>query len=148
MTTTTNTGTTTDTRALTMEFDFPHPPAKVWRALTEPELVSKWLMKTDMKLAVGQPFTFKMQPQGGWDGVIDCEMKEIEPQKRLRYSWTSMGMTTVVTWTLAEAKGGTRVQLEQAGFPVAESANRFVEGARMGWQSMAGQRLPEVLGQL
>jgi uncharacterized protein YndB with AHSA1/START domain len=81
MTTTQDTQNKADTRSLTMEFDLPHPPAKVWRALTEPALLAKWLMSTDMRLAVGQGFTFKMAPTHGWDGVINCEMKEIELHK-------------------------------------------------------------------
>ncbi len=138
-----------DTRSLTMEFDLSHSPAKVWRALTEPELVSKWLMATaDMKLAVGHPFTFKMPPMGGWDGVVNCGMKEIEPQKKLSYTWESMGLTTTVTWTLtASSEGGTLLKLEQAGFPTKGPAQYF-EGAKMGWDNMAGKRLPEILAQI
>jgi uncharacterized protein YndB with AHSA1/START domain len=138
-----------DTQSITMEFDFPHPPATVWRALTEPELLAKWLMATDMKLAVGQSFTFKMPPKPGWDGVVSCEMKEIELHERLRYSWGSLGLDTVVTWTLAPtSKGGTLLRLEQSGFPTGETRLPFFEGAKWGWQNMAGQRLPEVLGQI
>jgi uncharacterized protein YndB with AHSA1/START domain len=136
-----------DTQSITMEFDLPHPPAKVWRALTEPELLAKWLMATDMKLAVGQSFTFKMPPIQGWDGVVSCEMKEIEQHERLRYSWGSLGLDTVVAWTLAPtSKGGTLLRLEQSGFPTGKGQLPFFEGAKMGWQNMAGQRLPEVLG--
>jgi uncharacterized protein YndB with AHSA1/START domain len=132
-----------------MEFDLPHPPAKVWRALTEPELVGKWLMTTDMKLAVGKGFTFKTEPVQGWDGVINCEMKEIEEQKRLIYSWGSMGLETMVTWTLApSSKGGTLLRLEQSGFPRDKAQARYYEGAKWGWQNMAGKRLPDVLGQI
>src|ERR1700733_225423 len=90
-----------ETQTISMDFDLPHPPAKVWRALTEPELLAKWLMTTDMRLAVGQSFTFKRPPTQGWDGVVNCEMKEIEVHKRLRYSWESLGLDTVITWTLA-----------------------------------------------
>jgi uncharacterized protein YndB with AHSA1/START domain len=139
-----------ETRSLTMEFDLPHPPAKVWRALTEPELLGKWLMSTDMKLAIGQAFTFKMAPQQGWDGIVNCEMKEIEPHKLLRYSWGSMGMGTTVTWTLAPtSSGGTLLRLEQAGFPPpAKGQPPFFEGAKMGWQHNAGNRLPAVMKEL
>ncbi len=137
------------TRSITMEFDLPHPPEKVWRALTEPELLAKWLMTTDMKLAVGQHFAFKSQPTPGWDGVVSCEMKEIELHKRLQYSWGSLGLDTVITWTLLPtSKGGTLLRLEQAGFPAESGKLPFFEGAKMGWQNMAGQRLPEVLKEL
>jgi uncharacterized protein YndB with AHSA1/START domain len=138
-----------DTRSIMMEFDLPHPPAKVWRALTEPELLAKWLMATDMKLAVGQSFTFKMPPTQGWDGVVSCEMKENELHKRLRYSWGSLGLDTVVTWTLAPtSKGGTLLRLEQSGFPTGKTQLPYFEGAKMGWQNVARQRLPNVLGDI
>jgi uncharacterized protein YndB with AHSA1/START domain len=138
-----------DTRSFTMEFDLPHPPAKVWRALTEPELLAQWLMTTDMKLAVGQGFTFKTAPTQGWDGVVNCEMKEIEHHKRIRYSWSSLGLDTEITWTLAPtSKGGTLLRLEHSGFPLGKAPLPYFEGAKMGWQNMAGQRLPGVLGQL
>lgn len=139
-----------DTRSVTMEFDLPHPPAKIWRALTEPDLLAKWLMTTDMKPVVGRSFTFKTQPAPWWDGIVHCEMKEIELHKRLRYSWRAAGIDTVVTWILAPtSKGGTLLRLEQSGFPPAAQGQRpFFEGAKMGWQNMAGQRLPEVLEQM
>lgn len=150
MSTNTNkTQNTGGTRSITMEFDLPHPPEKVWRALTERELLAKWLMLTDMKLALGQSFTFKTQPMQGWDGVVRCEMKEVEPLKRLRYSWASLGLDTVITGTLVPtSKGGTLLRLEQSGFPAEKGKLPFFEGAKAGWQNMAGQRLPEVLGQL
>ncbi len=61
--------------------------AKVWRALTEPELLAAWLMSTDMRPLVGQGFTFKAEPTPWWDGIVNCEMLEVDPRKRLRYTW-------------------------------------------------------------
>src|SRR6266545_2244486 len=57
-----------ETRSISMEYDLPHPPAKVWRALTEPELLAAWLMNNDMRPRVGQSFTFKDKPMPWWDG--------------------------------------------------------------------------------
>ncbi len=87
-----------------MEYDLPYPPAKVWRALTEPELLAAWLMVNDMQLLVGHSFTFKAEPTPWWDGIVRCEVLEIDLHKRLRYSWRSgpesSRLDTVVTWTL------------------------------------------------
>jgi uncharacterized protein YndB with AHSA1/START domain len=144
--------TKTETQSVNLELDLPHPPAKVWRALTEPELLAKWLTSTDMQPILGKSFTFKMQvPPGAtsWDGVVSCEVKEIDQLKRLQYSWRGGGIDTMVTWTLAAtAKGGTLLRLEQSGFRPDQGQARYFEGAKMGWQYMAGKRLPEVLAQL
>ena len=45
--------------SFTLSWEIPHPPAKVWRALTETDLLSEWIMPNDMKLEVGHKFTFK-----------------------------------------------------------------------------------------
>jgi len=50
------------TQSISLKYDLPHPPAKVWRALTEPELLAAWLMANDMRALVGHRFTFKQQP--------------------------------------------------------------------------------------
>jgi uncharacterized protein YndB with AHSA1/START domain len=134
-----------------MEVDLPHPPAKVWRALTDPELVAGWLMANDLKPQVGHSFTFRAEPTPWWDGIVRCEVLESEPHKRLRYTWrggpANSPLDTVVTWTLTPtASGGTRLSLEQSGFP---PANKFAyEGATKGWAHMVGTKLPEVLGRV
>ena len=47
------------TRSLALDFEFAHPPAKVWRALTDPALLSKWLMSNDFTTGIGKKFNFK-----------------------------------------------------------------------------------------
>ena len=32
------------TDSIAFEFDLPHPPEKVWRALTDPDLLAQWLL--------------------------------------------------------------------------------------------------------
>jgi uncharacterized protein YndB with AHSA1/START domain len=105
------------TASVVMQVDLPQPPETVWRALTDPELVAKWLMKTDLKPVVGAAFTFRIEASPAWDGVVQCEMLELEPHTRIRYAWRALGVDTIVTWTLARtASGGTRLGLEQSGF--------------------------------
>jgi uncharacterized protein YndB with AHSA1/START domain len=137
-----------ETKSISVKFDLPHPPVKVWRALTEPELLAEWLMATDMRALVGNSFTFKAEPTPWWDGIVHCEVLEVDPPKRLRYTWRSgpesLGLDTVVTWTLTPTpSGGTRLALEHSGF-LPTNAFAF-DGARKGWQRMAGERLREVL---
>jgi len=119
--------------SVVMHVDLPQSPEKVWRALTNPELVSKWLMKTtDIKPVVGAAFTFRIEPSPAWEGVVQCEILEQEPHTRLRYSWRALGVDTIVTWTLAPtASGGTRLGLEHSGF--APEQRQASAGARHGW---------------
>ena len=35
-----------DVRTVTVEREIPHPPEKIWRALTTQHLIEEWLMKT------------------------------------------------------------------------------------------------------
>jgi uncharacterized protein YndB with AHSA1/START domain len=137
-----------DTQTISMEYELPHAPAKVWRALTDPALLARWLMSTDLQPRPGHNFTFRSEPTPWWDGVVHCEVLEAEPQRRLRYTWKSgpesSPLDTVVTWTLTPtASGGTRLSLEQSGFV---PSNKFAyDGAQKGWQRMIDQALREVL---
>lgn len=144
------TNTQPQTKSIAVEYDLPFPPARVWRALTEPALLARWLMPTDMQPRVGQAFTFRTQAMPGWDGVVNCEILELEREKRLRYTWKggpeSLQVDTVVTWTLTPTNAGTRLGLEQTGF--SSDMPRAYGGAQYGWQKMAGQQLPQVLAEL
>ncbi|MGH7080130.1 MAG: SRPBCC family protein [Acetobacteraceae bacterium] len=50
------------TRTLVIERELPHPPEKVWHALTEAPLIEDWLMKNDFQPVVGHRFTFRADP--------------------------------------------------------------------------------------
>jgi uncharacterized protein YndB with AHSA1/START domain len=129
--------TTTQTRSLVIEREMPHPQEKIWRALTEGQLIEEWLMKNDFKPVVGHRFQFRSTPVQGWNGIIDSEVLEVEPTSRLSYGWASMGLESVVTWTLTPTKDGTHVRMEQTGFPSEESAS--YKGAKYGWTSFIGK---------
>ncbi len=117
----------TETRSVVVEREIPHPPEKIWRALTTPHLIAEWLMKNDFEPVVGHRFNLR----GDWGGV-DCQLLEIEPRKRLSYSWAANGLESVVTWTLAPTGAGTRLRMEQRGFRADQEP--FYQDAQMGWQ--------------
>ena len=124
-------------RSVVVEKEFAHPPDKVWRALTEGDLIAQWLMENDFRLEVGRRFQLRSQPVPGWDGVIDCVVLVAEPYERLSYSWGTMGMENRVAWTLTPTAGGTLLRKEQSGFREDQEAN--YKGAMYGWRKFIGQ---------
>src|SRR5271170_7725050 len=131
-----STPTAAATHSLVIEREMPHAPEKIWRALTQRALIEEWLMKNDFQSVVGHRFRFNSTPVPNWDGVIDCEVLVVEPNARLSYTWASMGMTSVVAWTLTPTASGTHVRMEQSGFPSTEGA--YYKGANYGWQKFIG----------
>ena len=120
------------THTLVIEKEFPYPPEKLWRALTEGALIKEWLMDNDFHPSVGHQFNFRATPVANWNGVIDSKVLIVEPNRKLAYSWGSMGLETIVTWTIVATAGGTRLRMEQSGFrPDQEFAYK---GANYGWQ--------------
>jgi uncharacterized protein YndB with AHSA1/START domain len=132
-------------RTLVIEREVPHPPEKIWRALTLSPLIEEWLMKSDFQPIVGHRFSFRATPMPNWNGVVDCEVLIVEPNSRLSYSWSSFGLQSVVAWTLTPTKDGTHIRMEQSGFRSEEDAN--YKGASYGWQKFIGN-LESVVGRL
>jgi len=133
------------TRTVVIEREFPHAPEKLWRALTEGPLITQWLMKNDFEPEVGRKFQLRSDPVPNWNGIIDCKVLVVEPQKRLSYSWGTMGLESVVLFTLTPAAGGTRLRMEHSGFPVDQDA--AYKGATYGWQRFLGE-LEKVVAEL
>ena len=120
-------------RSLVMERVFPHPPEKVWRAVSDPALLEAWLLKSDFQPVVGHKFTFRGEPTPHWDGIIPAEVLAIEPPTRLAYRWYDW----VVTLTLTPTAGGTSLRMEQAEF--GPDQGPAFEGARYGWTGFLGK---------
>jgi uncharacterized protein YndB with AHSA1/START domain len=130
------------TRTVVVEKLFSHSPEKLWRALTEQSLIAQWLLNNDFNPSVGQRFQFRAEPMPNWNGIIDCEVLVVEPQRRLSYTWNSLGLESTVLFTLTPEESGTRLRMEQSGFrPDQEAAYK---GATYGWQNFIG-RLEKVL---
>jgi len=123
---------------ISLEFDLAHSPAKVWRALTDPDLLTEWLLPVfDFHLEANSEFKFKTQPYPGWDGIVNCRMIEIDPPNRLSYAWVVADLDTVVTFTLTPTSAGTHLSLVQSGFKPHQKQN--FGGARYGWKMMGGK---------
>jgi uncharacterized protein YndB with AHSA1/START domain len=140
-------------REITVERFYPYPPERVWRAITDPKLVSQWLMETDFQPAVGHRFQFRARGNPLWDGVVDCEVVEVEPPRKLVYTWTDSwkihrnSKPMLVTWRLDPVEGGTRLRLTHTGF---HGLAGFLLRAMMsnGWGTMLRTRLVRVIESL
>jgi uncharacterized protein YndB with AHSA1/START domain len=132
--------------SISFEFDLQHSPEKVWRALTDPVLLTEWLLPViELKLEPGAAFTLKTQPQPGWDGIVNCRFLEIEAHRKLSLRWIVGDIDTVVTFTLTPTASGTRLSLVQSGFRPDQKQN--FGGARYGWKMM-GAKLVDLLAGL
>jgi uncharacterized protein YndB with AHSA1/START domain len=129
--------TKTNTLSVVIERTLPHAPEKIWRALTQPRLIEEWLMSNDFQPILAHRFRFS----GDW-GSVECEVKEIEPNKALVYSWVGMGLESMVTWTLSPVGTGTLLRMEQSGFR--PDQQKAYQGAQYGWSKFMAS-LEEVL---
>ena len=136
--------------ALSMEFDLHHSPKKVWRALTDPTLLAKWLLPvTGLRLEPSAAFTFTASPQPGWDGHVNCRVLAAtapsgddpeSPPATLSFTWVVGDLDTVVTFTLTPTASGTRLSLVHTGFKPGQERN--FAGARYGWKMMTDRLFP------
>jgi uncharacterized protein YndB with AHSA1/START domain len=126
----------TTKRTVVIEKEMPYPPEKIWRALTEGTLIKEWLMDNDFQPTVGHKFSFRSTPAPQWNGIIDSEVLVVEPNKKLSYSWGTLGLESVVLWTLTATSGGTLVRMEHSGFGPDQDA--AYKGATYGWQKFIG----------
>src|SRR5687767_1609484 len=135
------------TEAISFEFDLPHPPEKVWRALTDPELLAEWLLPvTGLTIERGAAFTLHAPPKPGWDGTVNCRFLAIVANRKLSYTWVVGDfIDTVVTFTLTPTASGTHLLLVQSGFRADQKQN--FGGARYGWRMMGG-KLVDLLGRI
>lgn len=116
--------------------EYPHPPKKVWRALTDPTLIALWGMRPEgFSTAPGAKFRFVGEPNPYWRGYVDCEMREAKEPVRLRYAWVGDdgGEVTEVTFELEPTATGTRVTFTHDGFGP-ESEAVAIEIMKPGWE--------------
>ena len=93
-------------------------------------------MKNDFNPVVGHRFALRADFLP--NGVLDCEVLAVEPNKTLSYTWdtsgddAAYGLKSAVTWTLTPTSTGTHLRMEQSGFR--PDQHQAYQGAKGGWQ--------------
>lgn len=130
-----------------LEQEYPYPPDRVWRSLTDSNELADWLMPNSFVAKLGHRFEFRSTPMPGWRGFVECEVTEIDPPKRLAYTWrgdADWKEPSIVRWTLEPTAAGTRLVLEHSNLQ--EPWGRELQALLgKGWRSMMEKRLRGVL---
>ena len=134
---------------VTLDYQFTSSIEQVWNALTDSDMLEKWIWKNDFKPIVGHKFQFRAEPNEWWDGIVDSEVLEVDEPHLLSYTWVSAGESTTVTWTLKKGSDGkTNLHFAQTGFSAETKAREgAIQGAKHAWAQM-GEQLEKVLVEL
>jgi uncharacterized protein YndB with AHSA1/START domain len=109
---------------------YPYAPARVWHALTDPDLHARWWAAGDVRPIVGHRFDLDM---GKW-GKQPCEVLEVVPERLFKYTFAKGALDTTITWRLTPEGTGTRLQLTHEGFDLDSPMGRqALEGMKPGW---------------
>lgn len=129
----------------------PQAPDAVWRALTEPDLLARWLMRSaGFAASVGTHFIFAVPTRPA--GEIACEVLVARPGVQLTLGWVDLRADRparwVVDWSIRPQGRGTRLLLTQTGFDINDRRQKMTRNAmERGWK-VAVSRLREVLDDL
>ncbi|MEG8179794.1 SRPBCC domain-containing protein [Nocardia terpenica] len=125
-----------------------HEPGAVWRALTDPDLLELWLMRSvGFTASVGTHFIFVVPTHPTEE--IACEVLTCHPPEHILFTWVDLRATHparwLVDWTLAPQGRGTRLLVTHTGFDLNDRRQKMARNAlERGWKS-ALTRLREVL---
>lgn len=127
--------------------EFNAPLELVWRAITEKEIMKKWYFDiSDFKPEVGCKFHF----EGGKEDkryVHLCEVLEVVPFKKLKYSWKYEGYAglSFVTFELSSVGKKTKVKLIHEGLETFTNPDFIRENFVGGWKYLIQESLKEYL---
>lgn len=140
----------TEVQAIRIEEFLPHSPARVWKALTDSELLAKWLMPSDFEPKAGHQFVFKTDPipAANFDGNVHCRVLEIEPERKLKITWGEGSLDTTLLWELKPEGTGTRLYMVHDGFDPNNPMHRFAyQGMGDGWRTKIFPSLARLLAE-
>jgi uncharacterized protein YndB with AHSA1/START domain len=127
-----------------IDFDFGHPPALVWRALTDRRQLARWFMPSDLQAIQGSKFQLLPDALPGFDGPIAGQVLEVSAERRLVMRWKGEQLHARVAWEIKGKPEGCLLMVSQSGFlGVQGSARR--QALVSTYDRLFGERLPAVL---
>jgi uncharacterized protein YndB with AHSA1/START domain len=100
------------------------PIQKVWNAIATTEGLAAWFMPNDFQPVLEHEFTFISKPRGEWDGIVHCKVMELNPPKRLGFTWCGNNMEQYISFELKELGNKTQFNLVHAGWSVEHTVIR------------------------
>jgi uncharacterized protein YndB with AHSA1/START domain len=137
--------------ALNKEAFYPYPVEAVWAALTNGEAVAQWLMPNNIQSPprVGDRFEFRVDPLPFIGGLVECEVLEVDPPRRLVWSWIGAKEggrkrpPQRVEWELVPREDGTLLRLRQSDVDKLPWIMRTMMA--FGWGTMLKRWLPKII---
>lgn len=135
--------------ALSLRRAFSAPPERVFRAFTDADELRAWFgpgaytsPQVELDLRVGGRYRIGMKPPEGDVFYLSGEYVEIDPPRRLAFTWQWEGdpAVTLVTIEFMERDGMTELALIHERFPDQEQCERHKEG----WGATL-EKLPRIL---
>ena len=114
-------------------------PDKVWRALTQPEALKKWMAPDDAfkipvaetNVRVGGRYHIVMKSPDGEDHDVSGSYRVIVPNRKLVYTWawkSTPERESLVTFELRATDGGTELTLKHEQFADEEARDKHQQG--------------------
>lgn len=143
------TTTTASTDRIEKEVTLDAPRARVWRAITDVQQFNAWFgVRLEQPFAPGAEVSGRMGREGTHQVVLTIRIEAMEPERFFSFRWTpyanepgvdySAEPKTLVTFTLEEVDGGTKLTIVESGFD-ALPASRRVKAFEMNTRGWNGQ---------
>ena len=125
--------------------ELPHPPKKVWQALTSAEGLGTWFGDDSASIDLRPGGQAQMRWDGGYHN--DLRVERVEEPTVFAFTWQIKGLPeddprrTYVEFTLEPAGDGTRLTVVETGFAQLpdDVFNDEYQGHVDGWQHELGE---------